>query len=115
MEPPFLLRRQTVRETLLSDPRMPACRAIIRTPTAFEHPRVVGCFRLTFLRGRSFACDSVEDALAQTKRLWRRFDELIQLDVLDGAFQRHSERRFKLYSFALALAAHVSKMLLLAR
>src|SRR4030095_10269633 len=93
---------------------MSACRAIISTQTAFEHPCVVGCFRLTFLRGSSFACDSVEDSLAQTKRLWRRLHELIELDVLDGALQRHSKRRFKLYPFAFALAAHVSKMLLLA-
>src|SRR5262245_34034359 len=66
------------------------------------------------LCGSSFACNRVEDSLTSTKRLWRCLHVLVELDIFDGALQRHSEWRFKLYSFAFALAAHVGKVLLLA-
>ena len=62
----------------------------------------------------SFASGRVQNALAQAKRLWRRFHVLIHVDVFDRALQTHSEDSFKLNSFAFALAAHVREVLFLA-
>src|SRR5678816_1766483 len=63
----------------------------------------------------SFACGRVQNALAQAKRLWRRFYVLIHVDVFDRALQTHSEDSFKLNSLAFTLAAHVREVLFLAR
>jgi len=66
------------------------------------------------LRGCSFPCGRVQNALAQAKRLRRRFHVLIYVDVLDRTLQGHPERRFELNPFAFALAAHVGQVLFLA-
>src|SRR2546427_8870359 len=62
-----------------------------------------------------FSGGGVEDLLPKAQRFRRRFDILIDVDVLEGAFHAHPERGFQLNAFAFALAAHVGQALRLAR
>src|SRR4029434_410940 len=64
-------------------------------------PSLRGSRRGAFPRGR------IQNAFAQTKRFWRRFDVLIYVDVFDRTLERHPQRRFKLNSFTFALPSHV--------
>ena len=68
-----------------------------------------GSCRSAFPRGR------VQNAFAQTKRVWRRFDVLVYIDVFDRTLEAHSQWRLQLNPFSLALAPHVGEVFFPAR
>src|SRR4029453_10350942 len=56
-----------------------------------------------------------EEALPKTNRPGRHLDQLIVLDILQGAFERQLPRRLELNVLIARLRAHVRQLLLLRR
>src|SRR5581483_8276050 len=95
-------------------------RAVSRVGTAeetitVEYNRFSWWRRLCSSCRGAFPRSRIQNAFAQTKRFWRRFDVLIYVDVFDRTLEAHAQRGFKLNPFTFALASHVGEVFFPAR